>query len=202
MKKANKFQTVKDVIELIRSVPGWQIDIRVHFVEGDDPNFANHIWTSSIAEFERVVPKIFYNLRVSSFRLTREDGYSNSVEYLISIDAKHYNLNAEELKQLFINNKQILSSTEDIDVQTAKLDRIDTWSRKLAEELNISPQTVIAVRDKLILLQHAEFTKEENNVPYTTIADRVKFAENQIMENKRYIRAIEKIINTKNKEIK
>lgn len=202
MKKTNKFQTVKDVIELIESIPRWQVEIKVHFVEGDDPNLCKHIWTSSIEEFKRVVPKTFYDLRISSYKLTREDGFCNSVEYLISIDTKYYGFNVEELKQLFILNRQILSSTEDIEVQTAKLDRIDTWSRKLAEELNISPQTVIAVRDKFILLQRAEFTKEENNVLYTTIADRVKFDEKGIYENRLFIRAMERIINTKNKEVK
>lgn len=201
MKKTNKFQTVKDVIELIESIPRWQVETKVHFVEGDDPNLCKHIWTSSIEEFKRVVPKTFYDLRISSYKLTREDGFCKSVEYLISIDTKYYGFNVEELEQLFILNRQILSSTEDIEVQTAKLDRIDTWSRKLAEELNISPQTVIAVRDKLILLQRAEFTKEENNVPYTNITDRVNFAKNQVLENKRFIRAMEKIINLRNKEI-
>lgn len=202
MKKTNKFQTVKDVIELIESIPRWQVETKVHFVEGDDPNLCKHIWTSSIEEFKRVVPKTFYDLRISSYKLTREDGFCKSVEYLISIDTKYYGFNVEELEQLFILNRQILSSTEDIEVQTAKLDRIDTWSRKLAEELNISPQTVIAVRDKLILLQRAEFTKEENSVPYTNITDRVNFAKNQVLENKRFIRAMEKIINLRNKEIK
>lgn len=203
MKKTNKFQTVKDVIELIESIPRWHVETRVHFVEGDDPNHCEHIWISSIEEFKRVVPKTFYNLRISSYKMTNIDSrFSNSVEYLISIDTKYYGFGAEELKRLFILNKQILSSTENIEVQTAKLDRIDTWSRKLAEELNISPQAVIAVRDKLILLQREKFTEEENNVPYTTIADRVKFDENSISENRRFIRAIEKLINAKNKEIK
>lgn len=202
MKKTNKFQTVKDVIELIESIPRWQVETKVHFVEGDDPNLCKHIWTSSMEEFKRVVPKIFYDLRISSYKLTREDGFCKSVEYLISIDTKYYGFNVEELEQMFILNRQILSSTEDIEVQTAKLDRIDTWSRKLAEELNISPQAVIAVRDKLILLQRAEFSKEENSVPYTNITDRVNFAKNQVLENKRFIRAMEKIINLRNKEIK
>lgn len=202
MKKTNKFQTVKDVIELIESIPRWQVKIDVHFVEGDNPNLCNHIWTSSIEEFKRVVPKAFYNLLVSSYKITRDEGYSDRIEYLISIDTKHYGFDSEELKQMFILNRQILSSEEDVEVQTAKLDRIDTWSRKLAEELHISPQAVIAVRDKLILLQRAEFAKEENSVPYTNITDRVNFDKNQVLENKRFIRAMEKIINLRNKEIK
>ena len=186
MKKANKFQTVKDVIELIERIPRWQVETKVHFVEGDDPNLlCKHIWIGSIEEFKRVVPKIFYDLRISSYKQTNVDirFYGpGTVEYLISIDTKYYGFGSEELRQFILNNKQILSSTEDIiEVQTAKreLDRIDTWSRKLAEESNLSP--------------------------YNIIADRVKFDEideNGISENRRFICAIEKTINAKNKEIK
>ena len=57
MKNTEEFQTVnvKEIIDLIESIsrkfPKWQIEYRVRFVEGNNPNFYKHIWRGSIEEY-------------------------------------------------------------------------------------------------------------------------------------------------------
>jgi len=199
MKKTEKFQTVKEVIDLIESIPKWQIEYRVRFVEGNNPNFYKHIWCGSIEEYKRVAPRLFNKLKVSSFKLTHTDLYTNSVEYSISIDTNYYGFNAEQLKQLFIAQSHNLSAKEKIDVETAKLECVTKWADKLSKKFGISTTSVLAVRDSLISLQNDEFANGTHHVTCKVMAEHIDESKLEIEQNNKIIRATEKTVNALNK---
>ena len=112
---------------------------------------------------------------------------------------KQYGLSVDDLKKAFIASKHILETTENINVQTAKLNRIDAWARKVADEIHITPDDVLAVRDRFIELQHKECGLEEYCATYTEVTGRIKADEKRLAEDKKYVRSIEKTINDMNK---
>lgn len=199
MKKTEKFQTVKEVIDLIESIPKWQVEYRVRFVEGNDPNFYNYIWCGSIKEYKRVAPRLFNKLKVSSFKLMRPDLCTNFVEYSISIDTKYYGFNAEQLKQLFIAQSHNFSAKEKIDAETAKLECTAKWADNLSKKFGISVTSVLAVRDSLISLQNDEIANETHRVTCKIMAEHIDENKLEIEQNNKIIRAAEKIVNTLNK---
>ena len=198
MKKTEKFQTVKEVIDLIESIPKWQVEYRVRFVEGNDPNFYKHIWCGSIKEYKRVAPRLFNKLKVSSFKLLPPDLHTNSVEYSISIDTNYYGFNAEQLKQLFIAQSHNISAKEKIDTVTAKLECTTMWADELSKKLGIDITSVLAVRDSLISLQTDETANNAHRVTCKFMAERIDENKLEIEQNNKIIRAAEKIVNTLN----
>lgn len=199
MKKTEKFQTVKEVIDLIESIPKWQVEYRVRFVEGNDPNFYKHIWYGSIKEYKRVAPRSFNKLKVSSFKLLPPDLHTNFVEYSISIDTNYYGFNAEQLKQLFIAQSHNISAKERIDTVTAKLECTTKWADELSKKLGIDITSVLAVRDSLISLQTNEIANNAHRVTCKFMAERIDENKLEIEQNNKIIRAAEKIVNTLNK---
>ena len=200
MKKTNKYQTVQDVLELIDGLPTYSSDVTIRLLDGPDPFVSTSIWSCSVSEFKRIAPKVVSKLRIKAVKLVPSETVCfKNIEYAISIDMRRYGFKVEDLKKMFIASKHILEATENIDVQTAKLDRMDTWVRKVADEIHIAPIDVLAVRDRLIELQHEECGHEEHTVTYNEITERIKADETRLAEDKKYIRSIEKTINTMNK---
>ncbi len=198
MKKTNKYQTVQDVLDLIDSLPTYGSDVTIRLLDGPDPLINTSIWSCSVNEFKRIAPKVVSKLRIEAVKLAR-NRFEKNIEYVISIDMERYGFSVDDLKKAFIASKRILETTENIDVQTAKLDRMDTWARKVADEIHITPDDVLAVRDRFIELQHKECGREEHCATYTEVAGRIKSDEKQLAEDKKYVRSIEKTINDMNK---
>lgn len=197
--KKTKYQTVQDVLDVIDSLPACgDSDIIIRLLDGPDPHISTTIWSCSASEFKRIAPKAVSKLKIKAVKLVWVS-YSSDIEYAVSIDMKQYGLSVDDLKKAFIASKHILETTENINVQTAKLSRIDAWARKVADEIHITPDDVLAVRDRFIELQHKECGLEEYCATYTEVTGRIKADEKRLAEDKKYVRSIEKTINDMNK---